>query len=306
MKLYAFFEDQFVPLEDAKIGVMTHAFLYGTACFEGIRAYWSEEEEELLIFRQLEHYQRLEDSAKILGMSMGYTPEELCQITVDLLKRDGLKEDMYLRPVVYKKTEAIGVRLTGIEDGFLVFAVPFGEYLDLNKGLRARVSSWTHISDNMIPMRAKVTGAYVNAALAKSEALDDGYDEAIFLTKDGHVSEGSAENLFIVRNGTLITTPVTADILEGVTRATIIELARAELDLPVVEREIDRTELYVADEAFFVGTGAQVSPVVEIDRRPLGDGKIGPISKEIQELYFKVVKGQVEAYRHWCTPVYKA
>lgn len=304
MQLYAFFEGEFVPLEEAKISVMTHGFLYGTGCFEGIRAYWSREEEELFVFRMEEHYRRLERSCRILRMSPGYSVGEMMDLTVELLKRCGFKEDCYIRPMVYKKEKVIGVQLTGIADDFLVFAVPFGEYLDLSKGLRAKVSSWVHLGDNSIPMRAKVVGAYVNAALAKSEALDDGYDEAIFLTADGHVSEGSAENLFLVRDGELITPSVTSDILEGVTRDTIIELAREELGLQVWERVIDRTELYVADEAFFVGTGAQVSPVVEIDGRPLGDGAIGPISRQVQELYFRVVKGEVSKYRHWCTPVY--
>jgi branched-chain amino acid aminotransferase len=305
LQLYAFFAGEFVPLEEAKISVMTHGFLYGTGCFEGIRAYWSRGEEELFIFRMEEHYQRLERSCRILRMSPGYSLGELMDLTGELLRRCGFKEDCYIRPMVYKKEELIEVRLTGIADGFVLFAVPFGEYLDLSKGLRAKVSSWVHLGDNSIPMRAKVAGAYVNAALAKSEALDDGYDEAIFLGADGHVSEGSAENLFLVRDGQLITPPVTADILEGVTRDTVIELARGELGLEVWERAIDRTELYVADEAFFVGTGAQVSPIVEIDGRPLGDGSIGPISRQVQELYFRVVKGQVPKYRHWCTPVYR-
>lgn len=210
---------------------------------------------------------------------------------------------MYLRPIFYKSDKAIGPELSRIGDDFVLFTIPMGAYLDLDKGLRVRVSSWRRMSDNALPGRAKVNGAYVNAALAKTEAVDDGYDEAIFLTHDGHVSEGSAENLFIVRGGTLITPPVTDDILEGITRATIIELARNELDLQVVERSIDRTELYVADEAFFVGTGAQVSPISEIDRRPVGTGEIGPLSRRIQELYFQVVKGKQPKYRDWCTSV---
>lgn len=306
MARVAFFEGKFVPLEEAKISVQTHAFLYGTAVFEGIRAYWVEEEQDLLIFRMREHYERLLDSCKILQIKPKYTVDEMCNITVELLAQNNDKEDVYIRPVYYKSQLGIGVQLAGLQDDFVVFSVPMGPYLDLDKGLRVKVTSWRHINDNAIPMRAKVNGAYVNAALAKSDALLDGYDESIFLTADGHVSEGSAENLFIVRRGQLITTPVTEDILEGITRATVIELAKEELGLTVVERPIDRTELYIADEAFFVGTGAQVSPIAEIDRRTIGDGRVGPVSKKIQQLYFDVVKGRVPKYRHWCTPVHGA
>ncbi|NLK08531.1 MAG: branched-chain amino acid transaminase [Firmicutes bacterium] len=304
MARYAYFEKDFVPLEDAKINVMTHAFLYGTACFEGIRAYWSEEEEQLFVFRMKEHYERIIQSCKILRIDPKYSVDELCEITLELLRRNGDRQDVYIRPVFYKSTHAIGVKLDGLDDGFLVFAIPFGDYLDMDRGLKARVSSWRHLEDNMIPMRAKINGAYVNAALAKDEALQDGYDEAIFLASDGHVSEGSAENLFIVRNGKLITTTVTADILEGITRNTVMQIALEELDIPVVERPIDRTELYVADEAFFVGTGAQVCPIAEIDHRPIGDGSIGPISRQIQNYYFDVVLGKVDKYRTWCAEVY--
>lgn len=304
MSRYAFLQGQMVPLSEAAINVQTHAFLYGTAVFEGIRAYWVEEESDLLVFRLREHYQRLLQSCRILRMTPKYSLDDLCNITLELLAKNNDQEDVYIRPVFYKSALKIGVELARIPDDFLVFSIPMGPYLDLEKGLRVKVSSWRHISDNAIPMRAKVNGAYVNAALAKSEAIDDGYDEAIFLTDDGHVSEGSAENIFIVRNGQLITPPVTADILEGITRDCIIRLATEVLDIPVVERMIDRSELYICDEAFFVGTGAQVSPIAEIDRRPIGDGGIGPISKRIQDLYFDVVRGKVEQYRHWCTPVH--
>ena len=207
MARVAFFEGKFVPLEEAKISVQTHAFLYGTAVFEGIRAYWVEEEQDLLIFRMREHYERLLDSCKILQIKPNYSVDELCRITVELLAANNDREDVYIRPVYYKSQLGIGVQLAGLADDFVVFSVPMGPYLDLDKGLRVKVTSWRHINDNAIPMRAKVNGAYVNAALAKSDAFLDGYDESIFLTEDGHVSEGSAENLFIVRRGQLITPP---------------------------------------------------------------------------------------------------
>ncbi|HEY8486953.1 MAG TPA: branched-chain amino acid transaminase [Limnochordales bacterium] len=305
MGRYAYVEGRMVPLQEARISVMTHALHYGTACFEGIRAYWNEEDRQLYVFRMRDHYRRMLNSCKILRIRPTLTLDELEQVTLELLRRNGDQEDVYVRPLFYKSEQAIGVRLHGLSDGFLVFAVPFGPYLDVEKPIRCRVSSWRHVNDNAIPMRAKICGAYVNAALAKSEAMEDGYDEAIFLTEDGHVSEGSAENLFIVRDGRLVTTPVYADILEGITRATIVQLAREELKLPVEERPIDRTELYVADEIFLVGTGAQVSAVGEVDRRPVGDGTMGPITRSIQRLYFDVVKGKVARYREWLTPVYE-
>lgn len=303
MGRYAFLAGEVVPIEEAKISIQTHAFLYGTAVFEGIRAYWVEEEEDLLIFRPREHYVRLVESGKILHMKPEYTVDEMCEITVDILRRNGDRQDMYIRPILYKSNLEIGPRLSGLKDDFLLFTVPMGDYVDTQRGLRVRVSSWRHTNDNAIPPRAKVNGAYVNASLAKTEAVDDGYDEAIFLTSDGHVSEGSAMNLFIVRRGKLVTPPITDDILEGITRETVMTLATEELGLEVVERSIDRTELYVAEEAFFVGTGAQVSPITEIDRRPVGDGQIGPISNQIQALYFDVVRGRVPKYRHWCLSV---
>lgn len=303
MGSYAFLEGKVVPLEEAKISIQTHAFLYGTAVFEGIRAYWVPDEEDLLIFRPREHYERLVESGKILRMRSPYTVDEMCEITVDILRRNGDRQDTYIRPILYKSNLEIGPKLAGLKDDFLLFTVPMGDYVDTQRGLRVRVSSWRHTSDNALPPRAKVNGAYVNAALAKTEALDDGYDEAIFLTSEGHVSEGSAMNLFLVRRGKLITPPVTDEILEGITRETVIRLATEDLGLEVVEREVDRTELYVAEELFFVGTGAQVSPVTEVDRRPVGDGQVGPISKKIQALYFDVVRGKVPKYRRWCLSV---
>ncbi len=303
MGRYAYLQGQFVLQEEAKISIQTHAFMYGTACFEGIRAYWNADDEQLYVFRLTEHYERLKNSCKILRIQLPHSVEDLNRISLELLRKNEERQDVYLRPIAYKSGHQIGPILVGVPDDFLLFAIPMGQYLDVSKGLKVCVTSWTHISDNMIPMRAKVNGAYVNAALARTEAHDNGCDEAIFLTRDGKVSEGTAENLFIVRGGRLITSPVTADILEGITRATILELA-GELGIPVVERAIDRTELYVADEAFFVGTGAQVSPIAEIDRRPVGDGRIGPVTRKLQELYFDVVRGKVPKYKHWCTPVY--
>ena len=304
MPKYAFFEGKFVPIEEAKISIMTHAFNYGTGCFEGIRAYWNEEEEQLFLFRLREHYERLHRSCRIMRIELPYSAERLGEITVELLRKEGYQEDTYIRPLAYKATEAIGVRLHDLEDAFAIFAVPFGKYIEKEEGCKACVSSWRRMDDNIAPPRGKITGIYVHSALAKTEAVLNGYDEAILLNQDGHVSEGSGENLCIVRDGRLISPPVTANILEGITLATLMQLARDELGIEVVERPIDRSELYVAEEAFYCGTGVQIVAIAEIDHRPVGTGRIGPVVSKLRDLYFDIVKGRVEKYRHWCTPVY--
>jgi branched-chain amino acid aminotransferase len=237
-------------------------------------------------------------------MEVRQSPEELAEITVELLRRDGLREDVYLRPIVYKSSETIGVRLHNLDADIVIFGVPFGQYIDTEGGIRAQVSTWRRTDDNAIPARGKITGAYVNGALAKSEAQLNGYDEAIILNADGHVSEGSAENLFIVKNGAVITPASTDNILEGITRRRLIDMARTDLGAEVRERSIDRTELYAADEVFLCGTGAQISPVIEIDRRTIGNGRPGPITRELSRAYFDAVRGRLPAYRDWLTPVY--
>ncbi len=304
MPKFAFFKDRLVPIEDAKISIMTHAFNYGTGCFEGIRAYWNEDEEQLYVFKLLEHYQRFLNSSRILLMNLPLTAERLVEITLDLLRHEEYREDAYIRPIAYKADEIIGVRLHNLRDEVAIFATPFGRYIEKEEGANVGVSSWRRIDDNAVPARAKITGAYINSAFAKTEAQTNGFDEAIVLGQDGHVSEGSAENLFIVRDSVLITPPVTENILEGITRKVVIELARDELGIRTLERPIDRTELYVADEAFFCGTGVQIVAITKIDHRPVGSGRIGPIVKAIRDLYFDVVRGRVRKYRQWCTPVY--
>ncbi len=303
-ELWAFFRGQLVPLADARVSVMTHAFNYGTAVFEGIRAYWNGDEQQLFVLDLLPHFERLKSSARLLMMEIPYSAQELADQTIELLRRDGLREDVYLRPIVYKSSEVIGVRLHNLDADVVIFGVPFGQYIDTEGGIRAQVSTWRRTDDNAIPARGKITGAYVNGALAKSEAQLNGYDEAIVLTQDGHVSEGSAENLFIVKNGKLITPAVTDNILEGITRRRLMAVARERLEVPTEERSIDRTELYTADEVFLCGTGAQLSPVVEIDRRKIGTGRAGPITRQLHDIYFGAVRGREEAYRDWLTPVY--
>jgi branched-chain amino acid aminotransferase len=302
---YAFFGGKFVRIEEAKVSIMTHALNYGTGCFEGIRAYWNDEEQQLYIFRMAEHYTRLHNSCRILLIDLPHTVEQLGDLTAELLRREGFREDTYIRPLAYKSQEGIGVRLKGVTDAFSMFAMPFGKYIEKEEGAKACVSSWRRIYDTALPARAKCTGAYINSALCKTEAEMNGFDEAIVLTRGGSVSEGSAENFFMVRDGVLITPGVTSDILEGITRQTVMQLARDELHIPVQERTIDRTELYVCDEAFFCGTGVQVVAIASIDQRPVGTGRIGPITKQLREMYFDIVRGKVPKYRHWCTPVYE-
>lgn len=299
----AYLEGDFRPLADAKVSVMTHAFLYGTATFEGIRAYWNADEQQLYALKVNEHLERLRSSCKILLMDPLPDVQELRGIVVELLRRNAFKEDVYVRPSVYKSTEAIGVKLHGLENDIYVISVPFGDYIDTAKGIRCATVSTRRTADLAIPARAKVAGNYVNSAFSKSEAGLNGFDEAIVLTEAGKVSEGSAENLFMVRGGKLISPGVNDDILEGITRAGIIEIA-AELGIPVVERQIDRSELYIADEIFLVGTGAQVSPVIEVDHRSVGTGEIGVLTKQIQNRYFDAVRGRLPSYKHWLTPIY--
>jgi branched-chain amino acid aminotransferase len=304
MPPYAYFQKQFMPLSKAKAGILTHALHYGTACFEGIRGNWNAEQKQLFIFRAKEHFERLHQSCRILRVKLPYSVKELCDLTVKLVADSGYHEDVYIRPLAYKSSERVGVRLHDIEDDFLMIVLTLAAYLDAEKGVRCCISSWRRVDDTMIPARGKITGIYVNSALAKSEAIERGFDEAIFLTHDGHVSEGSGENIFIVLNNKLITPPSTDNILMGITRDTAIQLARNELGIETIERSIDRSELYGADEAFFTGTAAHVTPIVEVDERPLGNGKIGKITKKLQQLYFQIIQGNNPKYREWCTPVY--
>lgn len=305
MAKYAFFQGRIVPIDDAKVSIMNHTFNYGTGVFEGIRAYWNEAHEQLYVFKMREHYERFLRNCGLFLIALPYTVDDLGRITLDLLRREGYRTDCYLRPLGYKASHGIGVRLHDLENAFALFADPFGKYIESEEGAKVGVSSWRRVDDNAIPARVKVTGAYVNSALAKTEANLNGYDEAIVLNQDGHVSEGSAANLFLVRQGKLITPPVTDNILEGITRQVVMELARGEMGLDTVERSIDRSELYMADEAFFCGTGVQITAIAQIDRRPIGTGKIGPIVSELRRLYFDIVRGNVAQYRHWCTPVYE-
>jgi len=302
---YVYFNGQFVRDNKAVINISTHALHYGTGCFEGLRAYWNKDHQQIYIFRGKEHYRRLKNSCKTLVMKLPYSVKELQKLTVKLLIKNKYRQDVYIRPLVYKATSAVAkLDLTQLKDGFALYAIPLGHYLDTSKGISVGVSSWCRGEANAIPPTAKPTGLYLNTCLAKTEAIQNGFDEAIFLNQDGSVSEGSAMNLFLVQNGKLITPDVSSNILIGVTRQTIIEIAQKELGLEIKERRVSRAELYTSDEAFFTGTAAEVTPVVKIDRRLVGNGKIGSITKKLQKLYFEIVQGENKKYHHWLTPIY--
>jgi len=302
-KGFAYLDGEILPLAEAKISVATHAFNYGTGCFEGIRGYWNAEREEIYVVRLLDHFRRLLRSCKLFRIDLGKEAQELCDIAVELVRRSEYREDVYIRPIAYKASPVIKVGLLHLEDAFCCFTAPMGAYFDIEKGLSVTVSGWRRNDDNAIPARAKATGGYINAALAIADAQDAGFDEAIMLTQAGSVSEGSAANIFLVIDGKLVTPTRANDILEGITRSALMELA-ASLGIPVLERVVDRTELYIADEIFLCGTGVQVSPVTKVDGRVIGTGKMGDLTRQIQDLYLSAVHGEVEEFMDWLTPVY--
>ncbi len=300
--LICYFEGEFVPMRDAKVSIMTHAFMYGTATFEGIRAYWNADEGQLYGLKLREHAERIRQSCRILLMDDVLSVDELTGLIVETVRRNGFREDAYIRPSFYKSTRAIGVRLHDLDHELYIIAVPFGNYIDTEQGVRVMTSSWRRNADDALPARGKIVGGYVNMAFQKSEAELNGFDEAVVLTAGGHVNESSAANIFVVRDGVAITPPVSDDLLEGITRKAIMELLANE-GIPFVERSIDRSELYIADEVFVCGTGVQISPVIEVDHRKVGSGEVGPIVRLVRDRYFDAVRGRAPEYAHWLTPI---
>ena len=298
-----YFQDRFVPLDEAQVPLLTHALHYGTGVFEGIRGYWSEEDNDLYLFRARDHYERWRSNARLLRMDIPLTPGELTEITLELIRRNRFQEDVYVRPLAFKSQQGIGIHFSDAMN-IAIVAVPFGKYIDSSQGLRVKVSSWRRIDDNSIPARGKICGAYVNSALASDEARAAGFDDAILLTGEGHVCEGSASNIFLVREGKVITPPVQENILEGITRNCVIDLAR-DFWLETIERPVDRSELYIADEVFLAGTAFEVAPVVDVDHRTVGNGKIGVFTTKIQDMYRKVTHGDTTRRSNWRTPVYQ-
>ncbi len=303
---FVFYKDRVVPYSDVKFGVLTHAMNYGTAVFGGLRAYWNDEEQQLFVFRPVDHFRRFVQSAKLLCMELPATGDGLLKGLLELIRTEGHKEDLYIRPLAFYSDEIIGVRLHDLTAQVSIVVMPFGAYNKNEDNMHVTVSSWRRIDDNSIPARGKIAGAYVNSAFVKTDAVRAGFDEAIVLNEDGHISEGSAANFFLMRNGIMATPPITENVLEGITRRTVIQLLREELNVDVQERQIDRTELYLAEESFFCGTGAQISAITRVDHRPIGTGKIGDVTARLRKLYFDVVRGRVPKYRDWCCSVYEA
>ena len=304
MTTLAFFEGAIVPIDQAKISITNHTLHYGTGCFAGIRGYWNASHQQLYVFRLQDHYHRLLNSAKLLHSVIEFSNEQLQQFTLELLRQEAWKENIYIRPIIYKDEGVFRVWLHDANDKLAIFSQPTGDYLPDSNGLSVCVSSWRRVDDTAIPARGKVNGTYVNSSLAKSDAMLSGFNEAILLNQDGHVSEATAANFMMVRDGTLITPPITANLLEGVVRRSIIELAQSELGINVEQRNIDRSELYLADEAFFCGTGVQMAAIGSIDHRTIGDGGKGPVTDSLGTLLYNVLTGEQEKYQHWITPVY--
>jgi len=297
----AYFKGKFLPADQAQVPVMTHALHYGTAVFEGIRGNWNEEEGKIFIFRPLEHFERLLDGCRILRMTLPHTAEELVQITKDLVQKGGFKEDLYIRPLAFKSEPKVAnLKLHELADDFVIIALPFGRYIDTEVA-HCITASWRRMDETMIPPRVKISGLYVNSILAKTDAILAGFDEAILLNQEGHVAEGSGENLFLVKNGRLVTPPLYSNILGGITRDTVIHLAQTELNIPIEERPIGRSELYLADELFLTGTAAHITPVGELDMRSIADGCVGPITQRLQGFYNDLIRGRNPKYSHWCT-----
>lgn len=300
----AYFNGEYVPLEDAKISIMTHAFNYGTGLFEGIRGYYNAEEDNILVFRLTEHVDRMVRNCRIMCMDIPEDHAAIEEVCLELVRKSGFREGVYIRPIIYKSACSLGPTVKDVASSLCCYVIKLGDYCDIESGLDVAVSSWRRLSDNAIPSRVKSTGSYINSSLAATEAKQVGFHEAIFLRENGTVAEGSAMNIFLVQGDKLITSPPNADILVGITRNTVLQLGREVLKMEVVERDIGRSELYVSDEVFFCGTGAQVAPVRSVDRRVIGNGMPGPVTRKLQSVYFNVVQGKMPEYRKWCRPVY--
>jgi branched-chain amino acid aminotransferase len=300
---WAFLDGKFVPIDEANLNIRTCLLHYGAGVFEGIRAYWNEKQKKLYLFRAREHFERMSKSVKIIAMELQYQPEELVKISCELLKKENYQENTYVRPLAYYRSLNLLDKLTSDQYGFFIFCFPMADILDKDRGLNVCVSSWTRLNDNMIAPRGKIAGTYVNLTLVLYDAKLSGYDDAIILTRDGHVAEGAGQNIVIVRDNTFISPPVTDDILEGITLNSVTAIIQNELGMSIERRHIDRTELYISDEVFYVGTGCQITPIVTIDHRKIGDGKPGSLTRKIQDIFFSIVKGNNDKYKEWLTEV---
>ncbi len=303
MSAVAFLNGEYVPLSEAKVGIMTHALHYGTAAFEGVRGNWNADDGVMYIYKLREHYERMLRGCKMLWIDLPYSVDDLCRITVEVVERSGYQEDLYIRPVAFKSEEKVAnLNLRALQDGFFCLAVPFGRYIDSDGAISCCVSSYRRIDDTMVPPRFKMAGVYLNSIFAKTDALASGFDEAIMLNNDGHVCEGTGENIFLVYGGTIATPSLESNVLPGITRQTVLELAAKELGMRVEERLVDRSELYVADEIFLSGTAAHIQGIGSVDHRPVGDGNLGTVTRKLQGMYARIVRGQDPRYISHCTP----
>lgn len=300
---YVFSDGKIVKESEVSISIRCKAFNYGLACFEGIRAYWDEESKQLYGFRMLDHYKRLLNSCKTLNIKIPYTAQQLCDYTAELLKKNHFTTTTYIRPIAYKGSNNIGPTLNDDDNRVVIYCRPLNKYAG-SPELNVAVSSWVRVEDDMIPARCKPAAAYMNSGLASMEAAQNGFDEALFMTRNGHICEGPGENIFVVKNGELVTPPPSDNILEGITRATVMQLASEDMGMKVVERSINRTELYACDEVFFSGTAMEVTPIVSVDRRVIGTGHEGPVCKQLKKLFFDMTVEKNPKYVKYCTPIY--
>ena len=305
MAAVAFRDGEYLPYADIGVGIGTHALHYGTSVFEGLRGYWSAERSELYLFRAQDHFARLLGSARFYGMTPPGSVADLCAIAREILRRSDVRQDVYVRPIQFISSEGIGLWRADLRESFVMFHAPMGKYIG-EGGIRCCVSTWRRPHGSTAPTRARASEAYTPPILARREAMQAGFDEAIILTVDGRVAEGSAENIFLVIDGKLVTPSLGGDILAGITRASIIEVAERELGMLAVERDVNPSELAFAAEVFLTGTAAEVTPVIEIDRRAVGDGVPGPVTQRLAAVYDEVVHGAREEYASWLMPVYAA
>ncbi len=301
---YSYIRKKICKTKDAVIPVQAKVVQYGLGCFTGIRGNWNAEKKNLYIFRLQDHHKRLSEAAKILGMQFKLTASQFEKTILDLVKKNKPKENIYIRPTLYAASTALTPRFDSGEDDLAVYMIPLKEYFKTTDGLSVCVSSWRRVDDDVLSSKAKITGAYANSALAKTEAVQNGYDEAIFLNRDGKVCEASGANIFGIKDGVVYTPPLSANNLGGITRKTLIEILEVEMDLEVREEHIDRSMLYTFDEVFFCGTAAKVSWISEVDKRKIGNGKFGKITKQLQNLFDQISNCELPKYEHWCTPVY--
>mgnify|MGYP001772702654 FL=1 len=289
-----------VPWQEAKVHVMTNGLHYGTGVFEGIRAYWNGK--QLYVFRLQDHVNRFFNSIKIYDFGIDFTKDQISEGIKETLRKNELKTDVYIRPLAVKGYGPIGLDVRKLKTEVFIITMPYGRYFE-KEGIEVLVSSWRRISSQTLPVIAKVTGHYSNSVLAKLDALNKGFDDAILLNEEGKVCEGTGENIMMVKDGVIYTPPISAGILDGITRRSIMEFA-PDLGLKVVEKDIDRGELYTADELFFVGTAAEVTPILKVDGRQIGDGRVGPVSKKLKEYFFSITQGKVDKYLKWLEAVW--